>query len=89
MEARHYSRYPEECILLLRKNGPQYIPTVRIQVNLAQYSPLRLWRIDDLKQHARETALINPAPETVQAMREAGFRTSVQSPKPVEIVFLQ
>ena len=89
MEARHYSRHPEECILLLRKNGLQYIPTVGIQANLSQYSPARLWQIDDLKQHARETVLINPAPDTLQAMREAGFRTFFQFPKPVEIVFFQ
>jgi hypothetical protein len=89
LEAKHYSRRPGDCILLLAADSAQEVPTTRVQVNLARYSSLQFWKLGDLKAHARETALIDPAPETLEAMRQAGFRVVVRFSKPLEVVYLQ
>ncbi|MGC2112245.1 MAG: glycosyltransferase family 39 protein [Candidatus Korobacteraceae bacterium] len=89
MEAKYYSQHPNECILLLREDAAEEIPTMRVQVNLSHYSPLRFWKLDDLRRHAGETALIDPAPETLQALRQAGLQVSVRYSKPLEVVYLQ
>jgi hypothetical protein len=86
---QHYSRNPDECTFLLAADGAQELPTTRIQLNLAQYSPLQFWKLDDLKTHARETALIDPAPETLHAMRQAGFQVAVRFSEPLKVVYLQ
>ena len=49
-EANYYSQDPDEVFLLLAEDGTEDLPTVRIQRNLSQYSPLQFWRLDDLKQ---------------------------------------
>ncbi len=89
LEAAHYSRHPDEVILLLASDGTEDVPTVRVQANLSHYSPMRLWKLDDVKQHAGETALIDPAPETVEALRQAGVQVDVRSSGPIEVVYLQ
>ena len=89
LEAAHYSRHPEECILLLAAKGKEDAPTARVQENLSQFSPLQFWRLDDLKTHAQETALVDPSPETLEAIRQAGFQVAVRFPKPLEVVYLQ
>jgi hypothetical protein len=89
LEAAHYSQHPEECILLLAGNGTEDTPTARIQENLSQYSPLKFWKFADLRSHAGETALIDPSPETLEAIRQAGFQVAVRFPKPLEVIYLQ
>jgi hypothetical protein len=58
-------------------------------VNLSHYSPLRFWKLDDLRRHARETVLVDPSPNTLDAIRLAGLQVVVRSSKPLEIVDLQ
>ena len=89
MEASHYSRYPEEIILMLRSDGDEDLPTVRVQVNLSHYSPMRLWKLNDLEQHAAETALIDPTTETVEALKRAGFDVKFRFSGPLPVVYLQ
>jgi len=89
LEATHYSQHPEQCILLLPANGLEDAPTARVQENLSQYSPLRFWKPTDLMTHARETALVDPSPETLEAIRRAGFQVAVRFPRPLEVVYLQ
>lgn len=89
LEATHYSQHPDQCILLLRKGSNEDLATARVQVNLSQYSPLRFWNFEDLRRHAGQTALVDPAPETLQAIRQAGLQVDVRNSKPVEIVYLQ
>ncbi len=89
LEAAHYSRHPDEVILLLAPKGTADIPTARIQVNLSEYSPLQFWRLDDLKKHLQETALVDPTPETLEALKQAGIQVDVRFSKPLEVVYMQ
>src|SRR5271157_103118 len=88
--SEYYSKHPEECILLLSSDAAQEGSWVQGTVlNLAQYYPVRFWRLDDLKTHARDTALIAPTPATLDAMKLAGFTTEVRFSKPLEVVYLK
>jgi hypothetical protein len=89
LEATHYSRHPEEVILLLFPEGRNEIPTARVQENLGQYSPMQFWKLDDLKKHAAETALIDPTPETLEALKQAGIQVEVRFSKPMQVVYLR
>lgn len=89
LEAKQYSRHPDDCILLLRQDSGEDLPTAQVQVNLSHYSPLRFWKLDDLRRHARETVLVDPSPNTLDAIRLAGLQVVVRYPKPLEIVDLQ
>jgi Dolichyl-phosphate-mannose-protein mannosyltransferase len=88
LEAQYYSKRPEGCILLLPSSG-KLLPPVREELVLAQFHPMQFWKLDDLKQHARETALIDPQPETVEAMRQAGFQVTVRFSSPVRVLYFQ
>ncbi len=88
LEAAHYSRYPDEVVLLRAESGIEGVPTVRVQENLSQYSPMQIWQVEDLKTHAGETALIDPSPETLEALRQAGVQVEIRHSKPIEVVYL-
>ena len=89
LEATHYSRYPDEVVLLRAEGGHEGVPTVRVQENLSQYSPMQIWQVSDLKTHARDTALIDPSPETLEALWQAGVQVEVRHSKPIKVVYLQ
>jgi hypothetical protein len=89
LEARHYSRHPEEIVLLVYPEGKDEVPTARVQVNLGQYSPLQVWKLDDLRKHAAETALVDPTPETLEALKQAGVQVEVRFSKPLQVVYLR
>ena len=89
IEAKHYSRHPDEVALLVFPEGKDEIPTSRVQVNLGQYSPMQFWKLDDLKKHAAETALVDPTPETLDALKKAGVQAKVRYEKPLRVVYLR
>jgi Dolichyl-phosphate-mannose-protein mannosyltransferase len=93
LESEYYSKHPEECIQLLWSDAPLQAPPApeihSVETHLAWYYPLHFWTLDDLEKHARETALIQPTPEVLDAMRRAGFQVQVRYSKPLEVVYLQ
>jgi Dolichyl-phosphate-mannose-protein mannosyltransferase len=99
LSAEFYSGHPEACILLLPPDlnnpagGAQSSPDPylhqRLIMNLSQYHPFELWQIDDLKLHARETALIEPSSEILEVLKRAGIKIEVRSAKPLRIFYLE
>jgi len=87
--AQYYSKHPEQCILLLPPRIGRGWSTTGLAVNLAPYYPMQFWKLDDLKQHARETALIWPAQGTLDAMEQAGFKVERRFFGPIEVTYLQ
>jgi len=89
VQVAHYSRHPDDCALLL----PSDLTHVNIQnlmeFKLAPYYPLEFWTFADLKMHASEVALIEPRPDILDELRQAGFKITVRFPKPMEVVYLQ
>src|SRR5271157_4615449 len=90
LESEYYSKHPQQCVLLLptheRPVGPSSLKPALI---LTQYYPLHFWKLDDLKSHARETALIEPTPYVLEAMTQAGFKVESRFSKPLEVVYLK
>src|SRR5271166_3517244 len=75
LEVQYYSKHPEDCILLLpsdfeqqatlARSSPDPYMHQRVELILSQYYPLRVWRPDQLREHAQETALIKPTPDVL------------------------
>ena len=96
LDSEYYSKHPAECILLLPSDAAQQDSwALGVVLNLAQYYPLHFWTLNDLKLHARETALIlwvpetSQAMETLQALRQAGFQVEVRFSGPLKVAYLQ
>jgi len=89
LEAKHYSNHPDEVSLLVSPEGKNEVPTARVQVNLGQFSPLQFWKLDDLKKHATETALVDPSPGTLGALKQAGVQVELRYKKPLQVVYLR
>jgi len=87
MGAQYYSKYSGQLILL---RGPKEDPRHSdLLFSLLLDQPAQWWNMDDLKVHARETALIQPTPETLETMKRAGLKVEVRFSKPLEVVYLQ
>ncbi len=85
IEARHYSKHPEEYALLTSLDtGNLHEITV-----LAQYHPMQFWTLEDLKKNARETALFLALPSDLDTLREAGFQPHVRFSKPLTVIYLE
>lgn len=85
LDTAYYSRHPSSCILLKGYGGFMDPQTV----DLGRYYPLRFWTLDDLRQHARETVLIEPRSDVLDALQQAGFQIEVRYPKPWDIVYIR
>jgi hypothetical protein len=98
LEAQYYSNHPEECILLLpsdftpnvdpRRTSPDPYLHQRLELNLSQYYPMQFWRIDDLRNHAGEAALIEPPPDILNEVKQAGFNVEMRFSKPLTVAYL-
>ena len=90
LEARYYSRYPQQCVLFLLPPDEEVdAHATRVLFNLAAYYPMQFWTLDDLKNHARDTVLVGPTPNTLQSMEQAGFRLDVPVTEPWKVAYLQ
>ncbi len=85
VEARHYSKHPEEYALLV----PLDIGNLHESRVLAQHNPMQFWTLEDLRKHAGETALLLPLPSDIEALKKAGFEPAVRFTKPITVVYLE
>ena len=84
LDAEYYSQRRSACVALTESDG--FIRAVGY--HLSAFYPLQFWTFEDLRKHARDTALIEPEPDVLDRLREAGFQIEVRYPKPLEIVYL-
>ncbi len=98
LEAQYYSNHPDECVLLLppdftqevdpRRTTPDPYLHQRLELNLSQYYPMQFWRIDELRQHAADAALIEPPSDVLSDVKQAGFGVELRFSKPLTIAYL-
>jgi len=98
-EAQYYSQSPDDCILLLPpdfeeqagalQSSPDPYLHQRLLLNLSQFYPLQFWRLYNLKAFPREVALIEPTPDVLDALQQAGFKLDIRSSAPLKVVYLQ
>ncbi len=90
LEARYYSRYPQQCVLFLLPPEEEVdAHATRVLFNLTQYYPMQFWSMDDLKAHARDTVLIGPTPNTLKVLEQSGFRLDVPITEPWKVAYPQ
>src|SRR5208283_3487833 len=97
MEARIYSKHPERYAVLVIPDT-DIISRIRPEVVLARYYPFQFWSLEDLKKHARETALIAPRKSeytwpaflrTLDTLKQAGFQIRIRFTEPLEVLYLE
>jgi len=86
LEVWYYSRHPENYAFVLT---PGMGVVGRANRNVAQFEPIHLWSLEDLRAAARDTALIDPSEEMLKAMTEAGFHIKELTSEQVRIVYLE
>jgi 4-amino-4-deoxy-L-arabinose transferase-like glycosyltransferase len=84
LDSVYYSRRPSACFLLTGQGG--FIQAVG--QSLSVYHPMQFWTLDDLKSHARETAVIEPTPDELELLKQAGLQIEVRYPKPLDVVYV-
>ena len=96
LEAQQYSEHPEQCVLLLPsdfsrqpKPGPDPYLHQRLELNLAQYYPLQVWTIDDLRRNQAQSALIEPDEQALRDIQRDGMQARVRMATPLKIDYLQ
>jgi hypothetical protein len=85
VEAIYYSKNPNLYALLL--TGDMRV-VARSHRNLAVYHPLRFWNIDDVRIHARDTALVDPPDEMIAALTRAGLSMRILPSKFITLFYL-
>jgi hypothetical protein len=61
----------------------------RLLLNLSQFYPLQFWRLYNLKAFPREVALIEPTPNVLDALQQAGFKLEIRSSARLKVVYLR
>jgi uncharacterized membrane protein len=90
VELDYYSGQPGDYRLLIPpEKDLRVLNTVRYAMGLARYYPYRFWTIEDLKQHARETALIEPSETTLNLLESAGIRSVTRYRGSLEVAYLE
>jgi hypothetical protein len=86
VEAWYYSKHPERYAFVLT---PRMGVNGYIQRKVAQYQPVQLWNLEDLRVAAFDTALIDPSSEMLKAMSESGFHIRELTSEEGRIVYLE
>jgi len=87
IEALYYSKHADQYVWLM-------LPTVdphrtRDIMTLAQFYPMHIWTMDDLRKHASEAALLVPLPNYLDTLKQAGFKIENPSPNSLKVVYVK
>ncbi|MCU1239111.1 MAG: hypothetical protein JWP63_7078, partial [Candidatus Solibacter sp.] len=75
-----YSKHPERNVSCSIEN-PMPPPS--------RYYPMQRWSLSDIKQHAGETVLLDLAPDKLEMLQQAGYRTTLHTYGGIVVVFLE
>ena len=89
LEARYYAEHPERYAFLLESDDSRKVAPFRATLNLGRYYPVQSWKFDDLRKHARETAVIAPSPRVLETLKQAGFDVDLRFLKTLEVAYLK
>jgi hypothetical protein len=82
LEAWYYSKHPERYYAISE-------PGTACWTLQSAFPTVQCWTPDDLKRHARETAVVLSDLGNLQDLKDAGFTVSVRAGYPVEIFYLE
>ncbi|HEY6342377.1 MAG TPA: glycosyltransferase family 39 protein [Bryobacteraceae bacterium] len=84
-----YSPHPESYVLLISSEKDlETSNTLRYVYALRRFYPTEAWNLEDLRQHAQETALIEPSAADLAMLANAGFQTRIPYAQPLRIAYL-
>jgi hypothetical protein len=87
--AHFYSPHPESYVLLIpSEKDLENTNTLRYVYALRRFYPTKAWNLEDLRQHAPETALIEPSAADLAMLANAGFQTTIPYAQPLRIAYL-
>jgi hypothetical protein len=90
VEVNYYSIHPADYRLFIPpEKNLRLLNTVRYAMGLGRYNPYRYWSLADVKEHALETALIQPSESTLSLLQDAGIRTTVHNRGALEVAYLE
>ncbi len=82
LEARYYAADPQ-MIRVLRAPDLPVLPVEKDPLSIRYFS------LDDLRQHARETALVGPSPELLSRVEKMGFHIHWRMTTPLAVAYLE
>jgi Dolichyl-phosphate-mannose-protein mannosyltransferase len=87
--AHFYSPHPESYVLLISSEKDlEATNTLRYVYALRRFYHTEAWNLEDLRQHAHETALIEPSAADLAMLANAGFQTRIPYAQPLRIAYL-
>jgi Dolichyl-phosphate-mannose-protein mannosyltransferase len=86
VEVRYYSKHPERYAFVVT---PRMGVVARTNLNLAQYQPMHLWSLEDLRAAARDTALFDPSDEMLKAIGDAGLQIRPLASHRIKVFYLE
>lgn len=87
--AHFYSPHPESYVLLIdSEKDLETSNTLRYVYALRRFYPTEAWNLEDLRQHAHETALIEPSSADLAMLANAGFHTKIPYSQPLRVAYL-
>jgi hypothetical protein len=87
--AHFYSPHPESYVLLIgSEKDLETTNTLRYVYALRRFYPTEAWNLEDLRQHAQETALIEPTAADLAMLANAGFQTRIPYAEPLRVAYV-
>ncbi len=72
VEAAYLSSHPERYRVLDDPGFPPSLLTVQNR-GMSPYLPIRVWKLNDLKEHARDSVLVDPTDKIVKSAEDIGL----------------
>jgi hypothetical protein len=86
-EALYLSPHPERY-RVLDDPGLPVEPLARLHKRLGDYIPMRIWTVNDLKEHAREAAVTGFTDPALRSMEEMGLSFHFRLVDPLKVMYL-
>lgn len=89
-ESRFYSAHPEMYRAFAGLNRvPELDANIRLIFRMNQFVPEQFWKLEDVENHAQDTALVDVDQIGLDALRRAGFTAKVRFVEPFRVVYLE
>ena len=86
LETHYYARHPERVVFLLRPG--ESTPAPQAPRSTGEGRPIQRWTLDELRAH-QQAMLVDPAAETVDALRRAGRTLTDHYDGVLDVITLQ
>jgi hypothetical protein len=88
LEAVYLSSHPERYRAL---DDPRLPIHTQVEMNkvMSSYLPMRIWSVNDLKEHASEAAVADASDAALQSLEQTGLAFQTRLVKPLKVMYLK